>query len=124
MFGYYSTPDICLDTGHLQIGGTDPLELVREFASRVGHAHLKDVNADLAGQVGRGECGFTDGVKAGMFVPLGQGDCRIAEIVAELQTVKYAGWYVMEQDTILSAEPEGEGPAGDVRASADFLLGL
>lgn len=116
--------DLCLDTGHLLIGGTDPLALTRRFAARVGHAHLKDVDADLAGQVGRGERGFTDGVKAGIFVPLGQGDCGIAEIVAELQAVGYAGWYVMEQDAILDAEPEGEGPLRDVRASVDFLLSL
>ncbi|WP_343319401.1 sugar phosphate isomerase/epimerase [Arthrobacter sp. TMP15] len=114
--------NICLDTGHLLIGGTDPLELVRNYASRVGHAHLKDVNAELAGQVGRGELGFTAGVKAGMFVPLGQGDCRIAEIVAALVAVKYQGWYVLEQDAILSQAPEGEGPMADVRRSVDFLL--
>jgi inosose dehydratase len=119
-----TSAQICLDTGHLLIGGTDPLALVRRYASRVGHAHLKDVNAELAGQVGRGELGFTDGVKAGTFVPLGAGDCGIADIVAELRAVEYSGWYVMEQDTILVREPEGDGPAGDVRASVDFLLAL
>ncbi|WP_434617858.1 sugar phosphate isomerase/epimerase family protein [Arthrobacter sp. A5] len=116
--------NICLDTGHLLIGGTNPLDLVRRFAARVGHAHLKDVKADLAGRVGRGELGFTDGVKAGMFVPLGQGDCGIAELVAGLQAVDYAGWYVMEQDVILTAAPEGQGPLRSIRESRDFLLGL
>ncbi|MHA7306039.1 sugar phosphate isomerase/epimerase family protein [Arthrobacter sp. TMN-49] len=116
--------NICLDTGHLLIGGTDPLALVRKFAARVGHAHLKDVKVDLAGQVGRGELGFTDGVKAGMFVPLGQGDCGIAEIVATLKAVDYTGWYVMEQDAILTEAPQGAGPALDVRTSIDFLLSL
>lgn len=119
-----TSADICLDTGHLLIGGTDPLELVRRSASRVGHAHLKDVNATLAGQVGCGGLGFTDGVKAGMFVPLGQGDCGIADIVAELRAVNYTGWYVMEQDAILTGEPVGEGPVRDIRASVEFLLGL
>jgi inosose dehydratase len=28
---------------------------------------------------------------------------------------------VLEQDTILTEEPRGEGPVADVRASADYL---
>lgn len=113
--------DLCLDTGHLLIGGTNPLELVRQHASRIGHVHLKDVDAEMAGQVGRGELEFTAGVRQGMFVPLGAGDCRIAEIVAELEAVDYPGWYVLEQDTMLSGPPHGVEPMADVRTSVDFL---
>ena len=39
---------LCLDTGHLLIGGTDPLELTRQVPDRIEHAHLKDVDAALA----------------------------------------------------------------------------
>ncbi len=31
------------------------------------------------------------------------------------------GWYVLEQDTILTEEPSGAGPVEDVHASADHL---
>jgi inosose dehydratase len=30
----------------------------------------------------------------------------------------------LEQDTILTAEPTGEGPVGDVRTSADYVRSL
>ena len=43
---------LCLDTGHLLIGGTDPLQLAREVPDRIAHAHLKDVDADA----GRAAC--------------------------------------------------------------------
>ncbi|GAA1707746.1 hypothetical protein [Streptomyces yatensis] len=33
----------------------------------------------------------------------------------------YEGWYVLEQDTILTDEPGGKGPAEDVWASAEYL---
>ena len=33
----------------------------------------------------------------------------------------YDGWYTLEQDTILTEQPTGEGPVGDVRTSADNL---
>ena len=36
---------LCLDTGHLLIGGTDPVELARTVPDRVAHVHLKDVDA-------------------------------------------------------------------------------
>jgi inosose dehydratase len=113
---------LCLDTGHLLIGGTDPLDLARTAAGRIAHAHLKDVDAELARRVQIGELTYTEAVGAGMYRPLGTGDIDIAGIVRTLESAGYQGWYVMEQDTILQAEPEpGAGPRGDVRASVDFL---
>src|SRR6476469_4160067 len=36
---------LCLDTGHLLIGGTDPAELTRPAPERIAHTHIKDVAA-------------------------------------------------------------------------------
>ncbi len=114
---------LCLDTGHLLIGGTDPLQLAREVPERVQHCHLKDVDAALAARVRSGELTYTEAVAAGMYVPLGQGDVDIAGIVTALQDSGFDGWYVMEQDTILTGEPDGDGPLADVRASVAFVTG-
>ena len=46
-----SSIPLCLDTGHLLIGGTDPVELARAVPDRVAHVHLKDVDAGLAARV-------------------------------------------------------------------------
>ena len=73
--------NLCLDTGHLLIGGTDPGQLARDYAARIGHTHLKDVRKAVAERVQNGEISYTDGVKTGMYVPLGQGDVGIADIV-------------------------------------------
>src|SRR6185503_475067 len=112
---------LCLDTGHLLIGGTDPLRLAREVPGRIAHAHLKDVDAALAARVQAGELTYTEAVRAGMYTPLGSGDVDIAGIVTALRADGYDGWFVMEQDTILDGEPTGEGPVRDVRASVAFL---
>ncbi len=113
---------LCLDTGHLLIGGTDPLELARTAADRVAHVHLKDVDAALAARVRSGELAYAEAVRAGVYRPLGAGDVDIAGIAGALTSAGYAGWYVMEQDTVLSAEPEpGAGPMGDVLRSVAFL---
>ncbi|OAN38769.1 sugar phosphate isomerase/epimerase family protein [Mycolicibacterium iranicum] len=118
---------LCLDTGHLLIGGTDPLALTKEVPERIKHAHLKDVNAALAVKVQSGELTYTQAVAAGMYVPLGAGDVDIAGIVKTLEDHGFDGWYVMEQDKILDSDPQamptGEGPLGDVLASVAFLQG-
>jgi inosose dehydratase len=116
---------LCLDTGHLLIGGTDPLEIVRDAPGRVAHAHLKDVDAALAEQVGAGRLTYTQAVGKGIYRPLGTGDVDVAGIVARLGVAGYGGWYVMEQDVVLGGDPEpGQGPVGDVRASMNYLKGL
>lgn len=114
---------LCLDTGHLLIGGTDPMALTTEVPERIKHAHLKDVDAALAAKVQSGELTYTQAVSAGMYVPLGAGDVDIAGIVKALEQHGFDGWYVMEQDNILDGEPVGEGPLGDVLASVSFLQG-
>ncbi|MBB3039777.1 TIM barrel protein [Hoyosella altamirensis] len=112
---------LCLDTGHLLIGGCDPVELTRTATDRIAHVHLKDVDAALADQVRRGDIAFTDGVRRGMFRPLGQGDIDIATVIKTLEGSGFNGWYVLEQDMILDGEPEDEGPISDARASVEFL---
>ena len=64
---------------------------------------------------------YTQAVAAGMYVPLGAGDVDIAGIVTTLEANGFDGWYVMEQDNILDAEPDGPGPLSDVLKSVTFL---
>jgi inosose dehydratase len=112
---------LCLDTGHLLIGGTDPLQLAREVPDRIAHTHLKDVDATMAARVQSGELTYTDAVRQGMYTPLGSGDVDIAGIVKALRSSGFDGWFVMEQDTILAGEPIDEGPVRDVRTSVAFM---
>jgi inosose dehydratase len=117
---------LCLDTGHLLIGGGDPVRLAVEHPDRVGHVHLKDVRLDLAERVRRGEISYTEAVAQGMYVPLGAGDVDIAAIVRSLEADGYQGWYVLEQDTILTGDPADTGvdPLADVRSSVAHVLAV
>jgi inosose dehydratase len=119
-----SAISLCLDTGHLLIGGTDPAELTRQAPERVAHTHFKDVNDQVAAQVRSGRLTYTEGVRRGMYRPLGRGDVDFAAIVSHLRARGYDGWYVLEQDTILTGEPRGEGPVAEVRESAGYLRTL
>jgi len=119
-----SNISLCLDTGHLLIGGTDPAVLAGQVAERIAHTHLKDVDAAYARKVQSGWLTYTEAVRDGMYRRLGQGDVDVAAIVQHLRANGYEGWYTLEQDTILTEAPAGEGPVADVRASADYLRGL
>ncbi|HET9021840.1 MAG TPA: sugar phosphate isomerase/epimerase [Ornithinibacter sp.] len=119
-----SSISLCLDTGHLLIGGTDPAELTRQSPERIAHTHLKDVDSTVADKVRAGRLTYTEGVVQGMYRPLGTGDVDVAGIVTTLEGHGYQGWYTLEQDTILTEEPRGEGPVHDVRISADHVRAL
>ncbi len=114
-----STIGLCLDTGHLLIGGVDPVALAKEHTDRIRHAHLKDVDAAWAAKVQAGEIGYAEVVRRGIYRPLGAGDVDIAAIVSTLEAAGYDGWYVLEQDTVLSGP--SATPLDDVRTSVAFL---
>ena len=119
-----SAVSLCLDTGHLLIGGTDPAVLADQVADRIAHVHFKDVDLTYARRVQAGRLTYTEAVRAGMYRPLGTGDVDVDAIVGSLHGNGYAGWYVLEQDTILTEPPAGEGPVADVRTSVDYLRSL
>lgn len=113
----------CLDTGHLAIGGTDPVAFAEEAAARVAHVHLKDVRQEVAARLRAEEVSLVRAVQLGLFRPLGEGDAPVADTVLALERQGYEGWYVLEQDTALdsAAIPEGRGPVEDVQRSVAFL---
>jgi inosose dehydratase len=121
-FVHDSDLPLCVDTGHLLIGGTDPVDLVRRHPHRVGHVHLKDVRADLAEQVRQGALTYTEAVARGIYVPLGAGDVDLDALLTLLRDNDYDGWYVLEQDTALAEDPaEDERPREHTRQSLEHL---
>jgi inosose dehydratase len=114
--------DLCVDTGHLFVGGADPATITEMAKGRVRHVHLKDVDDTLAAKVRSGEVGFKQAVIDGMFKPLGQGDVDIAGVIRRLERSGFNGWYVLEQDASLAEEPEeGTGPKADAIQSLEYL---
>jgi inosose dehydratase len=113
----------CLDTGHLLIGGYDPVDFVRRHGRRIVHVHLKDVDAGIAARVRAAEVTLVQATRQGLFRPLGQGDARIDEVVRALDEQGYERWLVLEQDTAITGEEPtvGGGPVLDVGRSIEYL---
>jgi len=117
---------LCLDTGHVLVGGGDPVTLAADHRDRVHYVHLKDVDAGLAAAVRRGERTYADAVAAGLYRPLGEGDVDIAAFVTGLENGGYDGWYVLEQDTRLITSDEAAAASADraTMASLRHLSGI
>lgn len=117
---------LCLDTGHVLVGGGDPVAMAADHRDRVHYVHLKDVDAGLAASVRRGERSYAEAVVAGLYRPLGQGDVDIAAFVTGLEDGGYAGWYVLEQDTTLITSDETAAASADLAtmASLHHLSGI
>ena len=113
---------LCLDTGHLAIGGSDPVEIAEIAGPRVNHVHLKDVDLELAGRLAARELSFKEAAQKNAFRPLGEGDVDLGGVLDRLEGSGYSGWYVLEQDSVVEAEPpEGEGPVEEVGKSLAYL---
>jgi len=113
---------LCLDTGHLAIGGSDPVEIAKLAGGRINHVHLKDVDHELAARLASRKLDFKEAAKAGAFLPLGEGDVDIERLLDVLEEAGYSGWYVLEQDAVVETEPQdGEGPLVDVGKSLEFV---
>ncbi|WP_167477076.1 TIM barrel protein [Nocardia arthritidis] len=116
--------DLCLDTGHLLIGGADPVKLAQRHANRIGHIHLKDVRAELADKIRSGALEYSEAVRQGVYVPLGDGDVDIDALVRALHAAGYRGWYVIEQDAALRPTDSAELPSRDAERSLRHLAGI
>ena len=113
---------LCLDTGHLAIGGSDPVEIAELAGPRVNHVHLKDVDLGVAGRLAARELSFKEAARKNAFRPLGEGDVDLGAVLGRLGDAGYSGWYVLEQDSVVEGEPpEGEGPVVEVRKSLAYL---
>jgi inosose dehydratase len=104
---------LCLDTGHLLLGGGDPVTSIRAWGDRINHVHLKDASrAVLDGVIAEG-AGMQAVWRRGAFRPLGTADLDGESVLAALSEIGYQGWLVVEQDRI------PEGPADVAVAIAD-----
>lgn len=117
--------NLCLDTGHIVVGGGEPLQVAKSAGSRIKHVHLKDCDAAAANRIRQGLSTYSAEVKAGMYRPLGKGDAQIADVMRFLESIDYRGKLVLEQDVMLGSEPKVHaGPVEAVIESLDYLKSL
>ena len=112
---------LCLDTGHFLIGGGDPVEALAQWGNRINHVHLKDARRDrMAAVVADGDPVESVWSRE-VFPPLGEGDLDVDGVLDALRRLDYAGWLVVEQDTLPRTPERFARAAADQRANRAFL---
>ncbi|WP_233563652.1 sugar phosphate isomerase/epimerase family protein [Cryobacterium tepidiphilum] len=72
----------CPDTAHLAAAGGDPAALIRQYSDRIRHVHLKDLRKEPFA-----------------FLPLGEGDLDMEDIIRAVKESGYDSWLMVELDS-------------------------
>lgn len=111
---------LCLDTGHLLVGGGDPVTAMRDWAGRINHLHVKDARLEvIAGIVGE-RARFEEIWARRAFCALGTGDVDLPGVIDEVKRSGFSGWLVVEQD-IFPDPADPRGPIADQEANRVYL---
>ena len=86
------------DSGHFAYCGADPLEMVKKYAGRIRHVHLKDIRPEIVEQVRRENRSFLDGVRMGAFTIPGDGCIDFDPIFRTLEEAGYEGYLLVEAE--------------------------
>ena len=89
---------LTFDTGHFSYNGSDPVEQLKKFVSRVGHVHLKDLRPDIQAVGMREDWPFMKAVREGVFTVPGDGAVDFPSVFKVLEDAGYEGWMVVEAE--------------------------
>jgi inosose dehydratase len=112
---------LCLDTGHLVLGGGDPVRAVSDWGPRINHVHLKDVRRSVIDAVVLEGGDMMQVWRRGAFCRLGTGDLDIDAVLRGLRARDYRGWLVVEQDVIPGPETPEDAAAIDQDKNRAYL---
>lgn len=89
---------LLFDTGHFAYCGADPLEMVKTYADRIRHVHLKDIRPEVVQKVKDNGLSFLEGVRMGAFTIPGDGCIDFDPIFEVLEKAGYEGYMVVEAE--------------------------
>jgi inosose dehydratase len=112
---------VCLDTGHLLLGGGDPVAAVRSWGARVNHVHIKDARLSVISGIVSDAAPVTEIWRRRAFCRLGDGDVALDEVLHELQALDYQGWLVVEQDILPGTADSAQQAVDDQISNRKYL---
>jgi inosose dehydratase len=111
---------VCLDTGHLLLGGGDPVQAVSDWGPRINHVHLKDARLDVIQGIVNDRAPVRAIWERRAFCRLGTGDIPLGAVLESLRAGHYRGWLVVEQD--IFPDPEApDQPVADQQQNREYL---
>jgi inosose dehydratase len=109
---------VCLDTGHCEYAGFDPVDFYRRHSQRVTYLHFKDIDPVVRRRAIDERTGFYDACASGLFCNLGEGVVDFRALREALESARFSGWATVEQDR----DPKGErSTLADATANLAYL---
>jgi inosose dehydratase len=79
----------CPDSGHIQKGGMNAIDIFKQYRSLINNVHFKDISSN------------------GEWIGMGQGIIDFPEIVKFLKNTDYTGWIMIEEESAKAeADPD------------------
>lgn len=89
---------LLFDSGHLAYCGEDYIAVLKKYADRIKHVHLKDIRKEIVAKVKKEHLSFLQGVRLGAFTVPGDGDIDFEPIFDILAKADYKGWLLVEAE--------------------------
>lgn len=89
---------LLFDSGHLAYCGEDYMSVLKKYAKRIKHVHLKDIRPDKVAEVKANHMSFLQGVRLGTFTVPGDGVIDFAPIFDVLAETGYEGYVLVEAE--------------------------
>jgi inosose dehydratase len=112
---------LCLETGHMMLGGGDPVTMLRDWGERINHVHLKDTQLQVMRQIMSDGGPVTDIWTREAFCALGHGDLDTDAILDGIKAMGFGGWLVVEQDILPRTAERFTRAARDQRENRAYL---
>ena len=112
---------LCLETGHMMLGGGDPVAMLRDWGDRVNHVHLKDAVLSVMAGIITDDAPVTEIWSREAFCALGHGDLDVTGILDGLRGISFGGWLVVEQDILPRSAERFARAAEEQRHNREFL---
>ena len=112
---------LCLETGHMMLGGGDPLAALQDWAARINHVHLKDAVRSVMRGIVEDGAPVTEIWSREAFCALGHGDLDVNAVLDGLHRIGFQGWLVVEQDIFPHTPERFARAAQDQRDNRAFL---
>ena len=112
---------LCLETGHMLLGGGDPVAMLAELGDRVNHVHLKDARLSVMNTIIADQAPVTEIWSREAFCALGDGDLDTDAVLDGLRRISFSGWLVVEQDILPRSAERFSQAAAEQRHNRGFL---
>ena len=89
---------LLFDTGHLAYCGEDYMAVLKKYAKRIKHVHLKDIRPEIVAKVKTESLSFLQGVRLGAFTVPGDGTIDFKPVFDVLDEADYEGWMLVEAE--------------------------